>query len=87
MQSMEHESMNAEQKKSALIDLMSTTSLELTPGGAAQIADFSQIVRRGCTIYVTFLPGSDFAETMNTVRRLQAEGYHPVPHFAAPAAA
>ncbi len=83
MESMEQESMNAEQKKSALIDLMATTSLELTPGGAAQIADFSQVVRRGCTIYVTFLPGSDFAETMNTVRRLQAEGYHPVPHFSA----
>ncbi len=75
--------MSTEQQKQALIDLMLTTSLEVTPGAAAQITDFSQIVRRGCTIYVTFLPGSDFADTMNTVRRLQAEGYHPVPHFAA----
>lgn len=47
MESMEQESMNAEQKKSALIDLMATTSLELTPGDAAQIADLSQVVRRG----------------------------------------
>ena len=45
--------------------------------------DFSQIVRAECTIYVTFLPGSDFVDTLNTVRRLKTEGFNPVPHFAA----
>jgi len=71
------------QEKQALVDLMGKTTLEVTPGGAAKVSDFSQILRGGCTVYVTFLPGSDFSETMVTVRRLKSEGYNPVPHFAA----
>ena len=70
-------------EKKALTDLMSRTTLEVTPGGAAKVDDFSQIVRAECTIYVTFLPGSDFVDTLNTVRRLKTEGFNPVPHFAA----
>lgn len=71
------------EEKQSLINMMSQTTLEVTPGGAAKVADFSSMVRSGCTIYVTFLPGSDFADTLTTVRRLKSEGYNPVPHFAA----
>ena len=63
--------------------LMQETSVEVTPPGAAKIQDFAEILRPGCKVYVTFLPGSDFADTIETVRRLQEDGYHPVPHFAA----
>ena len=70
-------------RKQAVIDLVRDASLEVTPAGAAKIAEFAEIVRNGCTIYVTFLPGSDFAETIRTVRRLKAEGYNAIPHFAA----
>jgi methylenetetrahydrofolate reductase (NADPH) len=75
--------LSTNQEKQALVDLISKTSLEVTPGGAAKVSDFSQILRAGCTVYVTFLPGSDFSDTMVTVRRLKSEGYNPVPHFAA----
>ena len=71
------------EEKQALINMMRDTTLEVTPGGAAKVADFSSMVRPGCTVYVTFLPGSDFADTLTTVRRLKSEGYNPVPHFAA----
>lgn len=71
------------EEKQALIDMMLKTTLEVTPGGASKVRDFSQIIRPGCTIYVTFLPGSDFADTLSTVRRLKEEGFNPVPHFAA----
>ena len=71
------------EEKQSLINMMRQTTLEVTPGGAAKVADFSSMVRSGCTIYVTFLPGSDFADTLTTVRRLKSEGYNPVPHFAA----
>ena len=70
-------------EKQALIDMMGKTTLEVTPGGAAKVEDFGQILRPECTIYVTFLPGSDFADTLKTVHRLKSEGYKPVPHFAA----
>jgi len=32
---------------------------------------------------VPFLPGSDFADTIATARRLRQEGFRPAPHFAA----
>ena len=76
--------LSAAAEKQAIIDLMQKTTVEVTPGGAAKVADFSDILRAGCTVYVTFLPGSDFADTVKTVRRLKDEGFNPVPHFAAP---
>jgi methylenetetrahydrofolate reductase (NADPH) len=76
-------SLSMTEEKQALINMMRHTTLEVTPYGAAKVADFSSMVRPGCTVYVTFLPGSDFADTLTTVRRLKSEGYNPVPHFAA----
>lgn len=71
------------EEKQALIEMMGKTTLEVTPGGAAKVEDFSQILRPDCTVYVTFLPGSDFADTLEAVSRLKRDGYKPVPHFAA----
>lgn len=34
-------------------------------------------------VYITFLPGSDFADTIAVARRLKDEGFKPVPHFVA----
>ena len=64
-------------------DFMSTCTLEVTPGGAAKIDDFRDVLRDGQTVYVTFLPGSDFRDTVTTVKRLKDQGMKPVPHFAA----
>ena len=75
--------LNAVTEKQAIIDLMQKTTVEVTPGGSANVADFRDMLRPGCTVYVTFLPGSDFSDTVNTVRRLKNEGFNPVPHFAA----
>ena len=66
-----------------IVDFMSICSLEVTPNGAAKIDDFRHVLREGQTVYVTFLPGSDFADTVTTVKKLKAQGMHPVPHFAA----
>ena len=66
-----------------IVDFMKTCTVEVTPGGAAKIESFPEILREGTTVYVTFLPGSDFADTVKTVRRLRDEGMAPVPHFAA----
>jgi len=58
-------------------------SVEVTPGGAKKIENFRDLLRPGTTVFVTFLPGSDFNDTVTTVKRLAAEGMKPVPHFAA----
>ena len=58
-------------------------SVEVTPGGAKKIENFRDLLRPGTTVFVTFLPGSDFNDTVATVKRLSADGMKPVPHFAA----
>ena len=75
--------LTVEQEKQIIIDFVKKSTIEETPGGAKKIPDFNAILRGGTTVYVTFLPGSDFADTVQTVRRLKEEGFNPVPHFAA----
>ncbi len=56
---------------------------ETTPGSAAKIADFREHLKPGTVVYITFLPGSDFSDTISVAKRLRNEGFIPVPHFAA----
>lgn len=62
---------------------MSDFTLETTPASAAKIANFRELVRPGTPVYITFLPGSDFNDTIALAKRLRSEGIEPVPHFAA----
>ncbi len=65
------------------IDLVNNASLETTPTGAVKIGDFSAHAPAGTRIYITFLPGSDFADTIATALTLQQQNMIPIPHFAA----
>lgn len=58
-------------------------SIETTPKGALNVERFSDYLEPGTQVYVTFLPGSDFSDTLATCKRLAKEGMTPVPHFAA----
>jgi methylenetetrahydrofolate reductase (NADPH) len=58
-------------------------TVETTPGTSAKTPDYREHLRPGITVAVTFLPGSDFKDTVATVKRLKAEGFNPAPHFAA----
>ena len=69
--------------KRQVIDLVSGFSIETTPGSALKIPDFGEHLGRGTTVSVTFLPGSDFDDTIRTAKRLKDEGFVPAPHFAA----
>ncbi len=73
----------ADQIKQQILDLVRDFTVETTPGSAAKIADYRDHLRPGTRVAVTFLPGSDFADTVATARRLQQEGFQPMPHFAA----
>mgnify|MGYP002624191189 CR=1 FL=1 len=73
----------AEQTKQQILDLVRDFTVETTPGSAAKIADYRDHLKPGTRVAVTFLPGSDFADTVATARRLQEEGFQPMPHFAA----
>jgi len=64
-------------------DFMSRFSLETTPGAAAKTANFRDHVRAGDSVYITFLHGAAFHDTIAVAERLRREGFNPVPHIAA----
>ncbi|MGI9302044.1 MAG: methylenetetrahydrofolate reductase [Gammaproteobacteria bacterium] len=66
-----------------IADFMQGFTVETTPGAAAKIADFRDHLRPGARVYITFLAGSDFADTITVAQRLRDEGFEPIPHFAA----
>ena len=69
--------------RQSIIELMSGFTTETTPGAAAKITDYRAHLRPGATVFITFLPGSSFADTIAVAARLRHEGFNPVPHFAA----
>ena len=73
----------ASSPEQSIIDLLSGFTTETTPATAAKIADYRVHLRPGATIFITFLPGSSFADTITVAGRLRREGFNPVPHFAA----
>jgi methylenetetrahydrofolate reductase (NADPH) len=74
---------SADEARQQVLDLVEGFTVETTPGSAAKIADYREHLRPGTRVAVTFLPGSDFADTVATAKRLQEEGFQPMPHFAA----
>jgi len=66
-----------------IVKFVHNFTIETTPGAAAKIADYRQHLRPHSPIYVTFLPGSDFNDTISLCVRLRQEGLVPIPHIAA----
>lgn len=64
-------------------DFVKGFTIETTPGASEKTASYREMLREGTTVAVTFLPGSDFADTVKTAKRLKEEGFNPAPHFAA----
>lgn len=63
--------------------LINGFTVETTPRAADKISHFGDYLRTGTAVYVTFLPGSDFTDTVRVCKRLHEEGFVPIPHFAA----
>ncbi len=62
---------------------ISQSTIEVTPKQAEKIEDFRAFLPTGSRVFITFLPGSDINETIQTAIRLRAEGMVPLPHLAA----
>ncbi len=72
-----------ERIRQQIVELVRGFSIETTPGSASKIADYRLHLRPGTEVSVTFLPGSDYRDTVATAKRLRAEGFEPLPHVAA----
>jgi methylenetetrahydrofolate reductase (NADPH) len=66
-----------------IIALTRDYSIETTPGTAVKVESFKALLPPGTCVNVTFLPGTDYDDTVATARRLKDEGMVPVPHIAA----
>lgn len=67
----------------SIAELISGFSVETTPGAANKIPDYRAHLAPGTRVFITFLPGSDFDDSIATAVRLRREGLDPVPHLAA----
>ena len=65
-----------------LVELLPSASVEVSSHGLRldQLKDNFAV---GCDVTVTFLPGDNFRNNIETASTLRREGYNPVPHIAA----
>lgn len=69
--------------KSAVIRLIEGFSIECTPAAARKTESFRGLVPPGTSAYITFLPGTDYKDTVALAKRLREDGLEPVPHVSA----
>ena len=51
-----------------IVKFLKGFSLEITPFVADKIDNLSQFIKPSTTIFITFLPGSDYKDTINTAK-------------------
>ena len=77
------ERVELDQPREAIVNFLADFTAETTPFSAAKVEDFREVLRPGTTVFITFLPGSNFEDTIAVAARLRKEGFNPVPHLAA----
>jgi methylenetetrahydrofolate reductase (NADPH) len=70
-------------RRQQIVEFMSGFSIETTPGASVKVEDYRDHLAAGTKVAVTFLPGSDWRDTVKTAKRLRLEGMEPAPHVAA----
>lgn len=64
-------------------ELMSPFSVEITPKEAPSLPPLADLLSPGTAVYLTFLPGTPWADTVAVARTVAEAGMRPVPHLAA----
>ena len=67
----------------SVTQLLTDWTVEVTPGAAKKVDDFRNHLKLGTEVYIPYLPGSKFEDTIATAEKLKSEGMNPVPHLAA----
>ena len=52
-----------------IVKILKGFSLEITPFVANKIENLSQFIKPSTTVFITFLPGSDYRDTINTAKK------------------
>lgn len=70
-------------EKNLIQQLIQDFSIETTPRGFAKLAPLSQYLPANTRVFVTFLPGAKFADTVKSAEKIASQGFTPVVHIAA----
>lgn len=69
--------------KTAVLQLIQDFSIETTPRGLSKLAPLAQYLPAQTRVFITFLPGVAFADTVRSAQEIAAQGFTPVVHVAA----
>ncbi len=58
-------------------------SIEVMPRTAEKVPDFRALLPRGTRVYIAHIDGTPITDMVATARRLNADGFHVMPHFPA----
>ncbi len=58
-------------------------SIEVMPRTAEKVGDFRELLAPDTRVYIAHIDGTPIAEMVATAARIRAEGFEPMPHFAA----
>ena len=70
-------------KNDKLKNFLKGFSLEVTPRAAAKIENFSELIPKGTLIYIAHIEGTPIEEMVETAKKINDQGYSPMPHFPA----
>ena len=70
-------------KNDKLTNFLKGFSLEVTPRAAAKIENFSELIPKGTLIYIAHIEGTPIDEMVETAKKINDQGYSPMPHFPA----
>ena len=70
-------------KNDKLTNFLKGFSLEVTPRAAAKIENFSELIPKGTLIYIAHIEGTPIEEMVETAKKINDQGYSPMPHFPA----
>ena len=58
-------------------------SIEVTPRSAANIESFKDVLPKNTRVYIAHIEHEDIKAMVNTAKKINAEGFHAMPHFPA----
>jgi len=58
-------------------------SIEVTPNAATKIDNFAEVLPKNTRIYIAHIEGTPFEDMIKTAKKINNEGFIPMPHFPA----
>jgi methylenetetrahydrofolate reductase (NADPH) len=70
-------------KNNKLTKFLKGFSVEVTPRAASKIENFSDLIPKGTLVYIAHIEGTPIEEMVETAKKINDQGYSPMPHFPA----